>query len=53
MKRIAVTGLTGQVVSSLIERAPRGVEMLALGRPRELPHAGDPPWHATCFNSDR
>jgi dTDP-4-dehydrorhamnose reductase len=34
MKRIAVTGLTGQVVSSLIERAPRGVEMLALGRPR-------------------
>jgi len=33
MKRIAVTGLTGQVVSSLIERAPRGVEMLALGRP--------------------
>jgi len=34
MKRIAVTGLTGQVVSSLIERAPTGVEMLALGRPR-------------------
>ena len=34
MKRIAVTGLTGQVVSSLIERAPNGVEMLALGRPR-------------------
>jgi len=34
MKRIAVTGLTGQVVSSLIERAPRGVELLALGRPR-------------------
>lgn len=34
MKRIAVTGLTGQVVSSLIERAPNGVELLALGRPR-------------------
>ncbi|MEF3367838.1 dTDP-4-dehydrorhamnose reductase [Methylocystis sp. 9N] len=34
MKRIAVTGLTGQVVSALIERAPKGVEMLALGRPR-------------------
>jgi dTDP-4-dehydrorhamnose reductase len=34
LKRIAVTGLTGQVVSSLIERAPNGVEMLALGRPR-------------------
>ena len=32
--RIAVTGLTGQVVSSLIERAPNNVEMLALGRPR-------------------
>ncbi len=31
--RIAVTGLTGQVVSSLIERAPNNVEMLALGRP--------------------
>lgn len=34
LKRIAVTGLTGQVVSALIERAPKGVEMLALGRPR-------------------
>lgn len=32
--RIAVTGLTGQVVSSLIERAPNDVEMLALGRPQ-------------------
>ena len=32
--RIAVTGLTGQVVSSLIERAPNDVEMVALGRPR-------------------
>lgn len=31
--RVAVTGLTGQVVSSLIERAPNNVEMLALGRP--------------------
>ena len=31
--RIAVTGLTGQIVSSLIERAPNNVEMLALGRP--------------------
>jgi dTDP-4-dehydrorhamnose reductase len=30
--RIAVTGLTGQVVSVLIERAPREVEMIALGR---------------------
>lgn len=32
--RIAVTGITGQVVSSLIERAPRDVEMVALGRPQ-------------------
>jgi dTDP-4-dehydrorhamnose reductase len=32
--RIAVTGLTGQVVSSLIERAPRTVEVIALGRPQ-------------------
>jgi dTDP-4-dehydrorhamnose reductase len=32
--RIAVTGLTGQVVSALIERAPAGVEMIALGRPQ-------------------
>ncbi len=32
--RIAVTGLTGQVVSALIERAPREVELIALGRPQ-------------------
>jgi len=32
--RIAVTGLTGQVVSSMIERAPPGVELMALGRPQ-------------------
>lgn len=32
--RLAVTGLTGQVVSALIERAPRDVEMIALGRPQ-------------------
>jgi dTDP-4-dehydrorhamnose reductase len=32
--RLAVTGLTGQVVSALIERAPRYVEMIALGRPQ-------------------
>lgn len=32
--RIAVTGLKGQVVSSLIERAPNDVEMVALGRPQ-------------------
>lgn len=32
--RIAVTGLTGQVVNSLIERAPNDVEMVALGRPQ-------------------
>ncbi|HEY8137881.1 MAG TPA: dTDP-4-dehydrorhamnose reductase [Methylocystis sp.] len=32
--RLAVTGLTGQVVSALIERAPRDVEIIALGRPR-------------------
>ena len=31
--RLAVTGLTGQVVSALIERAPRDVEIIALGRP--------------------
>ncbi len=32
--RLAVTGLTGQVVSSLIERAPREVELIAIGRPQ-------------------
>lgn len=32
--KIAVTGLTGQVVSALIERAPRPVEIIALGRPQ-------------------
>lgn len=38
--RIAVTGRAGQVVSSLIERAGMGVEIIALGRP-EL-DLGDP-----------
>lgn len=32
--RLAVTGLTGQVVSALIERAPKDVEITALGRPQ-------------------
>jgi len=32
--RLAVTGLHGQVVSAMIARAPRGVELIALGRPR-------------------
>lgn len=32
--KLAVTGLTGQVVSALIERAPRDVEIIALGRPQ-------------------
>ena len=32
--RIVVTGLAGQVVSSMIERAPRDVELIALGRPQ-------------------
>lgn len=32
--RLAVTGLTGQVVSALIARAPTNVEILALGRPQ-------------------
>ena len=32
--KIAVTGLQGQVVSALIERAPRDVEIIALGRPQ-------------------
>ncbi len=32
--RLAVTGLTGQVVSSLIARAPDDVEIIALGRPQ-------------------
>ena len=32
--RIAVTGLNGQVVSALINRAPRDVEIIALGRPQ-------------------
>ena len=32
--RIAVTGLAGQVVSALFERAARDVELIALGRPQ-------------------
>lgn len=32
--RLAVTGLKGQVVSALIERAPKDVEIIALGRPQ-------------------
>lgn len=37
--RIVVTGLAGQVVSSMIERAPRDVELIALGRPQlDLEH---------------
>jgi dTDP-4-dehydrorhamnose reductase len=32
--RLVVTGAHGQVVRSLIERAPDGVEVIALGRPR-------------------
>lgn len=32
--RLAVTGLTGQVVSALIESAPKDVEIIALGRPQ-------------------
>lgn len=37
--RVVVTGLAGQVVSSMIERAPRDVELIALGRPQlDLSH---------------
>jgi dTDP-4-dehydrorhamnose reductase len=32
--RLAVTGLKGQVVSALISRAPKDVEIIALGRPQ-------------------
>lgn len=32
--RLAVTGLSGQVVSALIDRAPENVEIIALGRPQ-------------------
>ncbi|WP_363345578.1 dTDP-4-dehydrorhamnose reductase [Methylocystis echinoides] len=32
--RLAVTGLTGQVVSALIERAAKDIEITALGRPQ-------------------
>lgn len=32
--KLAVTGLTGQIVNALIERAPRDVEIIALGRPQ-------------------
>lgn len=39
--RIAVTGLTGQVVSALIARAPKDIEIIALGRPQlELSRRG-------------
>lgn len=37
--RIAVTGLNGQIVTAIIERAPNNVEIIALGRPQlELSH---------------
>ncbi|MCB1544029.1 MAG: dTDP-4-dehydrorhamnose reductase [Rhodoblastus sp.] len=37
--RVVVTGLVGQVVSAMIERAPRDVELIALGRPQlDLAH---------------
>ena len=37
--RLAVTGMHGQVVSALIERAPRDFEIIALGRPQlDLSH---------------
>lgn len=32
--RVAVTGLSGQVVSAIIERAPPEVEIIAIGRPQ-------------------
>lgn len=32
--RVAVTGLKGQVVSAIIKRAPKNVEIIALGRPQ-------------------
>jgi dTDP-4-dehydrorhamnose reductase len=32
--RLAVTGLKGQVVTALIERSPKDVEIIALGRPQ-------------------
>lgn len=32
--RLAVTGLNGQVVSAIIERAPKDFEIIALGRPQ-------------------
>jgi dTDP-4-dehydrorhamnose reductase len=32
--RLVVTGLNGQVVSSLIARAPRDIEIIAVGRPQ-------------------
>lgn len=32
--RLAVTGLKGQIVSALIECAPRDIEIIALGRPQ-------------------
>lgn len=37
--RLVVTGLSGQVVSALIERSPRDIEIIALGRPQlDLAH---------------
>ena len=37
--RVVVTGLVGQIVSAMIERAPRDVELIALGRPQlDLAH---------------
>lgn len=39
--RVVVTGREGQVVRSLIERAPEDVEIVALGRPK-LDLAGEP-----------
>lgn len=37
--RLVVTGLSGQVVSALIERCPRDIEIIAVGRPQlDLAH---------------
>jgi dTDP-4-dehydrorhamnose reductase len=48
--RILVTGSRGQVVTSLLERAPEGVEVLAMGRP-DL-DLGDPESIRSAFDGE-
>jgi dTDP-4-dehydrorhamnose reductase len=49
---MVVTGREGQIVSSLIERSPDGVDVVALGRP-QLDLAGPPEAITTAIAAER